>query len=423
MLTPSSVAFANRKIKCDGEQPSCRNCTLNPKAEGCHYKPVSFEENLAAKERKRLTKLKKEKSRDSAHSYDEKRRARIKMGDAPKPGGRRRWNESLELPRPPAGCGSAPASGDGPWAGDAFPSPPTFNSPKAIEEHIWVWRAAGNQAQNALPAPLPLQPAPEPTASTSRTYFPPIHDPAVLPPSPPELPQPHAHGSSDDFPIPSPSDDFTPSPVSPLPPYGGSWSSRSSEGFLVTPPSDCLPLPLVGPSGELHPAFQEMPAPRPLLAHAHSAPFLRSQHPTVLNSPPQAYCEDSSIRASPSPLDPVYAPFPSSSSFPLSSSFPSTSSPHSLGLPRYRSSTNEYEALASVEDYTSLACDVHAPRGTTSYGEAMVGHSGVAASELMRVDAGEAGWTQGSSMHLEAGGWQVKQEEHDEPAFVPQAVW
>ncbi|GAA5972023.1 hypothetical protein JCM21900_001391, partial [Sporobolomyces salmonicolor] len=406
---------------CDGEQPSCRNCTLNPKAEGCHYKPVSFEENLAAKERKRLTKLKKEKSKDSASSYDEKRKARIKMGDAPKLGGRRRWNESLELPRPPAGCGSTLASGDGSWAGDAFPSPPKFNSPKVIEDHIWVWRTAGNQAQNALPAPLPLQPAPEPTVSTSCTYFPPIHDPAVLPPSPPGLPQPYAHGSSGDFAISSPADDFTPSPVSPIPPYGGSWSSRSSEGFLVTPPSDCLPLPLVGPSGELHPAFQEMPAPRPLLAHAHSAPFLRSQHPTVLNSPSQAYCEDSSIHASPSPLDPVYAPFPSSSSFPLSSSFPSTSSPHSLSFPRYHSSPIDYEALPSVEDYTSSPCDVHAPRAL--YGEAMVGHSGVAASELMRVEAGEAGWTQGSSMHLEAGGWPTKHNEHDEPAFVPQSVW
>ncbi|GAA6055995.1 hypothetical protein JCM3770_002133 [Rhodotorula araucariae] len=53
------IACRKRKIRCDGQQPSCNNCTKNGK-NGCRYERVTAEENQEVKIRKRLAKLRKE---------------------------------------------------------------------------------------------------------------------------------------------------------------------------------------------------------------------------------------------------------------------------------------------------------------------------------------------------------------------------
>ncbi|BGP36478.1 hypothetical protein JCM10450v2_000378 [Rhodotorula kratochvilovae] len=53
------IACRKRKIRCDGHQPACTNCTRNGKS-GCRYERVTAEENQEVKTRKRLAKLRKE---------------------------------------------------------------------------------------------------------------------------------------------------------------------------------------------------------------------------------------------------------------------------------------------------------------------------------------------------------------------------
>ncbi|KPV78223.1 uncharacterized protein RHOBADRAFT_50717 [Rhodotorula graminis WP1] len=103
-VSMACVACRKRKIRCDGAQPGCHNCSKSGKSP-CRYERVTAEENLEVKMRKRLAKLRKELS---ASKQQDDTSSQL--------GARRRWSRTISfdknsyVPPPPAvtSTGSVP---------------------------------------------------------------------------------------------------------------------------------------------------------------------------------------------------------------------------------------------------------------------------------------------------------------------------
>ncbi|GAA5907758.1 hypothetical protein JCM8208_005510 [Rhodotorula glutinis] len=242
-VSMACVACRKRKIRCDGAQPGCTNCSKHGKSP-CRYERVTAEENLEVKMRKRLAKLRKE---HSAKQQQDDTSSQL--------GARRRWSRTISfdknsyLPPPPAvtSTGSVPYLSPSPSGLSTAARGLTLDSAGyAYHQHGGYFDHPGS------PYPItPTDEAPEyfvsvPTLGAPR--YPPFLDRAPTGHSP--------------YPLTPPMDD------------GYSCATDPNCPCHQSSPSHMAPPPLPLPQQPLQ--QQQQPQRRPSFPHSQSAPLLPS---------------------------------------------------------------------------------------------------------------------------------------------------
>ncbi|GAA5882411.1 hypothetical protein JCM1840_000406 [Sporobolomyces johnsonii] len=257
---------ASHAVVCDGAQPSCTNCVRNPTSAGCNYKAVSFEENQAAKERKRQAKLEKEKSK--TRNGDEKRNFRVQVVEALNlPPHRGVEGKPVHQGRSfSMGAASVAASRD-----YALPTPPgQFASHSDIESHFSVWHISQKQSAPSSSTSGPSQVSQPEDSTPSPAKCPALDSLPDVEFPPLEVALSTASGETPSVLVHDPSTHFPPSESGGAPPFA---PYHSPPNFTAPEP----PLPFSINPAELYLPSHAGFARRPRLSHVRSAPFLRCQ--------------------------------------------------------------------------------------------------------------------------------------------------